>query len=278
MYDSLRAQMEAMKGTGRFADLGSLSALEAEQRPIWTDIELGTLKRGLLGTPGQTGLLDLYRHSVTPSLAQTEAEASRYQRLSDLADVRSMGAGATQAFLGADPMKKEASDLLLQGAIDDYKLGATLDPSLRREVQQGYRNAAGARGVVHSPFSAAEEAYWQGLQAQQLKQQRQSALSQLMGQRQALTGDPFMQVLGRQGQAFGASQGYGAQGMGFGQSLGPKIYQPQSQLGADLAMSNYQGQLAANQASAMNRTSVLSGAMGMGGSIIGGLGRGGFFN
>ena len=275
MASTLRAQAEAMSGTGRFSDIGPLVDLEAEQRPKYVQLELDTLRDTLQGSGDTPGLLSLYRNQVVPSLSETEAGASRYQRMQDLADVRAMGQSATDAFLDADPLKRQASDQLLKGAIADYKLGAKLDPSLAREVQQGYRNAATARGMAYSPFSAAEESYWQGLQANQLKQQRQAALSQLLGQRQAMVGDPFMQVLGRQGQAFGSAQGYGAQGMGMGQALGPRIFQPESQMAQDIFNSNQQSQLAVAQANAASSNAMKTGLMSMGGSILGGMAGGG---
>ena len=235
MASGLRAQAEAMGGTGQFADIGPLADIEAAARPKWTAMELKTLSDAMRGTGGEEGVLSLYSDVITPKLSETEATADRYRRMQDLADVRSMGQDATSAFLDADHLKREASDILLGGAIDDYKLGSKLDPSLARQVMESYRNAASARGMAHSPYSAAEESYWQGLQANQLKQQRQAALSGLLGQRQGLTGDPFMQVLGRQGQAFGAAPGYGAQGLAMGQSLGPRIFQPESQMQQDIS-------------------------------------------
>jgi len=270
MAGTLRAQMEAMSGTGKFSDIGALVDIEAEQRPKWTALELQTLRDTMLGTEGQPGMLSLYSDYITPTLSTVEAGANRYRRMQDLSDVRSMGQEATSAFLDADPLKRKASDMLLQGAIDDYGLGAKLDPSLAREVQQGYRNAAGARGMAYSPYSAAEESYWQGLQANQLKQQRQAALSGLLGQRQQLVGDPFMQVLGRQGQAFGAAQGYGQQGLGMGQSLGPRIFNPESQMANDIYAGNQATALAVGQANAANKTAQNVGMMNMGGSIFGG--------
>ena len=275
MSDTIRAQRESMQGTGSFSDLGPLWKMEQEQRPHWTNLELQTLSDTLQGRDGNKGLMSLYRDVIVPTLSTTEAGASRYRRMQDLADVKDMGQSATDAFLDADPLKKQASDLLLQGAIDDFRLGAKLDPSLAREVQQGYRNAASARGIAHSPYSAQEEAYWQGLQANQLKQQRQAALSQLMGQRQGLTGDPFMQVLGRQGQAFGAAGGYGGQAMSMGQSLGPKIFNPESQMAMDITQGNQQRQLAVAQANAAASNAMKTGMMNMAGSIVGGMARGG---
>ena len=270
MYQTLRAQSEAMGGTGRFSDIGPMADIEAGQRPKWEAMELRTLGNMLGGVGGERGLMDIYSQDVVPTLSETEAGADRYRRLQDLSDVSEFGQSATSAFLEADPLKKQASDLLLGGAIDEYKLGATLDPSLRRESQQAYRQAATARGIAQSPYSAAEEAYWTGMQANQLKQQRQAALSQLLGQRQQMVGDPFMQVLGRQGQAFGAAPGYGGMGAQMGQALGPRIFSPESQMQQDIGMSNQQTALAVAQANAAASNAMKTGLMSMGGSILGG--------
>ena len=275
MYGTLRAQSEAMGGTGRFADIGPMGDIEAAQRPKWEAMELRTLGNMLGGVGGERGLMDIYSQDVVPTLSGTEAASDRYRRSQDIADVQSLGAGATQAFLDADPIKKQASDLLLTRAIEDYQLGGKLTPSLRREGREAYRTGATARGIIQSPYSAGEEAYWQGLQANQLEQQRQAALSQLLGQRQQMVGDPFMQVLGRQGQAFGAAPGYGGMGAQMGQALGPKIFSPESQMQQDISMSNQQTALAVSQANAANRAGLLGGSIGAAGNIIGGMARGG---
>ena len=73
MASTLRAQAEAMGGTGRFSDIGPLVDLEAEQRPKYVQLELDTLRDTMLGTGGSPGMLSLYRDYITPSLSETEA-------------------------------------------------------------------------------------------------------------------------------------------------------------------------------------------------------------
>ena len=85
---------------------------------------------------------------------------------------------------------------------------------------------------------------------------RQMGAAQLGQQTSA---DPFLALLGRPSQAMGQAQGMGAQGYGMAGAMGPRIFQPESQLASDLAMSNYQGQLAANTASGQNKAAVMSG-------------------
>tara|TARA_Y100000593_G_scaffold93634_1_gene189262 strand:+ start:577 stop:1458 length:882 start_codon:yes stop_codon:yes gene_type:complete len=212
----------------------------------------------LRGGGGERGLLDIYGQDIVPSLAQTEAGAARYARASDVADVTALGQSATEALLASDPEKRAVSDELMRQARAELEAGATLDPSLRREAQQAYRNAATARGMAYNPNSAAEEAYFTGLQAEQLRRQRQAFAMQALGQRQGMTGDPFMAILGRPSQSFSASQGFGQQGFATTQTS-PGLFSPESQYAGDVYASNQQTLLGARQATAANRAAVQSG-------------------
>ena len=214
-------------------DLYSAEASEAYGQPAYTRLGLRTLEQAMLGSEGQQGLLDMYANRINPRMSEIEAASSTAQRQSDLSDVEQYGGRATEALLGADPYKKQISDELSRQALSELQAGATLDPSLRREVQQGYRQAATARGMAYSPSSAAEEAYFTGLQAEQLRRSRQQFAQGALAQRQQLTGDPFMQILGRPGQAFQSAQGFGGQGMGMAQTA-PRLFSPESQYGADV--------------------------------------------
>ncbi len=253
-------------------DLYSAESSEEYGQPAYTTLGLQTLRRALLGGDGTEGLLSLYEGEVMPRLAAAEQQISSTQRGADLADVEALGGRATAALLGADPRKKAISDLLMQQAEGELTAGATLDPSLRREVQQGYRQGATARGMAYSPSSAAEEAYFTGLQAEQLRRNRQQFAMQALGQRQQLTGDPFMSILGRPSQAFSAAPGFGQQAGALGQTS-PGLFSPESQYGGDVHASNYQGQLAARTATAQSRAAMIGGIVGGLGAIGGGFAR-----
>lgn len=245
-------------------DLYGAESSDEYGQPAYTRLGLKSLEQALLGGEGQRGLLELYANYVNPAMSGMEAEADKYRRSSDLRDVEEYGGRATAALLGADSYKKELSDELSRQALSELQAGATLDPSLRREVQQGYRQAATARGMAYNPSSAAEEAYFSGLQAEQLRRSRQQFAQGALAQRQQLTGDPFMQILGRPGQAFAAGQGFGGQGMAIGQTA-PRLFSPESQYAADLMNSNMQSQLAARTATGQNRSAMISGiAQGVG--------------
>ena len=251
--DNLRTQIDLAP------ELYAAEASDEYGQPAYTRLGLESLEQALLGGEGQRGLLELYANYVNPAMSGMESEADKYRRSSDLRDVEEYGGRATAALLGADSYKKELSDELSRQALSELQAGATLDPSLRREVQQGYRQAATARGMAYNPSSAAEEAYFTGLQAEQLRRNRQQFAQGALAQRQQLTGDPFMQILGRPGQAFAAGQGFGGQGMAIGQTA-PRLFSPESQYAADLVNSNMQSQLAARTASAQNRAGIIGGA------------------
>ena len=80
----------------------------------------------------------------------------------------------------------------------ELELGATLDPSLRREVSQGVRAGQSARGMTRGEGAVNTEALYRGLRAEQLKRNRQQAATQFLTTQAATRFDPFMAVTGRQ--------------------------------------------------------------------------------
>ena len=250
-------------------DLYGAEASEAYGQPAYTRLGLRTLEEALMGGEGSRGLMDIYGE-MQPRLSAMESASARAGRQADLADVETYGQQATEALLGSDPYKKQLSDELSRQALSELQAGATLDPSLRREVQQSYRQAATARGMAYSPSSAAEEAYFTGLQAEQLRRNRQQFAQQALGQRQQLTGDPFMQILGRPGQTFAATPGYGQQGFAMGQT-GARLFSPESQYASDLYSSNMQSLMATNMARAQLGAGRMSGIGSALGGIAGGI-------
>lgn len=251
-------------------DLYSAEASEEYGQPAYTRLGLRTFEEALLGGMDNRGLMDIYA-SIQPQLSAMEAASSRSQRMEDLANVEELGGRATDVLLGSDPYKKQLSDELSRQALSELQAGATLDPALRREVQQSYRQAATARGMAYNPSSAAEEAYFTGLQAEQLRRNRQQFAQQALGQRQQLTGDPFMQILGRPGQAFASAPGYGQQGFAMGQTTA-RLFSPESQYASDLAASNQQALMATNMARAQMSAGRNAGIGSALGGIAGGIG------
>jgi len=253
-------------------------AAEQQYRSQWADLDLATLSRSLGGSEGQPGLMEIYRDQVMPALSQTEAQAAQDQAVGRLDTVERYGQRATQALMNADPEKKALADKLIGQANDELSLGASLDPALQRQVSQSVRGAQSARGMAYNPSSAREEAMFSGLQAEQLRRNRQQFAMGVLGQRQAITGDPWMSLVGQPSQAFAAAPGYAAPGGGMGQA--GQMFAP-GQYESSMFGMNYQGalqnqalQTQASMANAQNKAAMTSAVIGAFGTMAGGhLGR-----
>lgn len=258
-------------------------ASEEEWRKQWAGLDLDTLAYGLGGDAWDTsrmGLLDIYQQMVAPSLSQTESAAARAQAEGRLGTIEQYGGRMTAALLGADPEKKALSDRLIGEANREMDLGASMDSGLARQVSQYYRGGEQARGFAPSRQGARGEAEFMGMQAEQLRRNRQQFGMQVLGQRQALTGDPSLALIGQPSQVFAAAPQYasGAGGMGgAGQMFAPGQYE------SGLYGMNYQGalqnqalQTQASMASAQGRNAMMGGIIGgigsMGAGLFGGIG------
>ena len=250
--------------------------LEAEEqyRDRWADLDNRTFNRALEGTAEQPGLIATWRDKVMPGLSEAEATAARAQAEGRLGTVEQFGKRTTEALLGADAQKKALSDKLMAQANQELDLGATLDPALRREVQQAARAGQSARGMAYNPSSAAEETYFSGLKAEQLRRNRQQFAMGVLGQRQALTGDPSMMLLGQPSQVFSAAPTYAAPAGGMGQA--GQMFQP-GQYESNMFGMNYQGglqnqalQTQTSMANAQNKAAMTSAVIGAFGSMAGG--------
>ena len=111
-------------------------------------------------------------------------------------------------------------------------------------------------------------------QASEIAQRQQAGdrgyAGQLVGLRQGTSQDPFMAILGRPSQAFAAGQGFGNQAMGYAQSGGPTLFNPESSYAGNMYNQQWQGQLSANTASAANNSAILGAGIGAIGQIGGG--------
>lgn len=263
--DTLQAQVDLSD---------DLLAAERNTRPGYTALDLQDLNT-MLGVSGQPkGLLDLYEQDINPTLSRIEAN-DRQARIAGEMDAISRYAKPVSDTLRESTGNAALLDELNQQALSELQAGARLDPSLRREVAQSVRAGQAARGLGYGTRDLAEESMLTALQAEQLRRQRQGFAQSMVGINQATGGDPFMAILGRPSQSFAAAQGIGGQAYGMSQGIGNKIFNPESQYAADLNNMNYQGQLAANTATAANKTAITGAMIGAAGSIIGGAARGG---
>jgi len=242
-------------------------AAEQEYRPQYTDLDLATLGRTLGGTEEQRGLLAQYEEDIAPAIARQE----RAQRESELGLVEDLGARARSAYEIGSPEQAGLGRKLAGIASADLERDDILDPRLRREVQQSYRNAATARGMAYNPSSAAEEAYFTGLRAEQLRDKRRAFAGNVYGMLGQNRPEVFQALLGRPASVTGAVPGYGGQAMAMGKGMGPNLFQPDSAAAFDLARAGYQGQVAGQVGQAQAGGAMMGGLFGGLGSIGRGL-------
>lgn len=229
----------------------------------------------------QKGLLALYEEDINPTLSRIEAQDRKDRIAGEMEAIQAYAKPVSDTLREATGNAPLLDELNRQ-AQSELEAGASVDPALRRELQQSIRAGQAARGMGYGMRDLADESALTAMQAEQLRRQRQGFAQSMIGINQATGGDPFMAILGRPSQAFQASQGIGGQAYGMSQGIGNKIFNPESQYAADVYNTNYQGQLAANTATAANKTAItgaMIGAVGsaIGGGLTGGLSKGGAF-
>jgi hypothetical protein len=216
------------------------------------------------------GLIDILEKDVMPSMARAEALTTSAQRASDIRDVEMLGQRASQAYLDADPRSKSLIETLNAQAMADLNANGALTPEQQRYALQTSRIGMADRGLSMGNQGLAADV----LGTYQMTETRRAAARQnagaVLGLNKQFTADPFQAILGRQGQAFNAGMNQQQFASGFSQSIGPRLFNPESQYAADLNNSNQQ--TAAAYAAA--RAQVQSATIGAVGSAIGGIGGG----
>jgi hypothetical protein len=206
---------------------------EAEFQPKYAQLSSQIAQNTLTGAPGSStpGLLQYYRDTAQPLLGQIASTANTQSRQADINDLTNLGGQAVSAIKAANPEQQAMlarinSDALgaqedplvaqmRQQASDELARGASLDPSLARQVQQSARAGQAARGFGYSMPDLNQEALFTGQAAEQLRQNRrafagnvaglsQSGQAQRYGQllqagqmNAATAVDPMMAILGR---------------------------------------------------------------------------------
>lgn len=268
--DSLLVQMQAQRGTGPFESVGSLLNLERDTRPGWIDLDLQSLQQTLGGSENQRGLMDIYEQDLYPALNRIESQSKMDRAAGDQAVLDAYGKQTTDA-LRKSSGNDRIMDLLRTQAEDELNQGGNLTAGEQREYQQAARQAQASRGMGYGQSDAFMEALQLGQMAEARKRQRQQFGQSVAGQLQATGGDPMLSLLGRPSQSFSAGQGFGQQGYGMSQNLGPQLFNPESAYSADAYRSNQQAALAASTATAANNASVTGGLISGLGSLGGGL-------
>jgi hypothetical protein len=167
-------------------------------------------------------------------------------------------------------------DSLMQSAQADLSAGRGLTPEMQRASQQAAREAMSARGLTGNQAVAQEV-----LNSYQMADARQNRAREFAGrvydagvgqaqQAMSMYGQPLMSQMAGISSA-GLVQG----GSGLYGSMGPQIFQPESQYNAQLITANRQEEMQARMATSQARAGMMSGLMKMGGAIIGGMATGG---
>lgn len=163
-------------------------------------------------------------------------------------------------------------------AESDLSYGMGLTPEMERQAQQMARKAMTSRGLMSSNAGIGAEVlsgYNMGL----ARQDRARTFAQsVLGNDVTMAGNAYQQYgsplvssgmnsLSPMGLAQGAMSGM--------QNLGPSYLQPESQYSANLYSANYNAAMQKAVADAQAKNGFVSGLMGMGGSILGGMATGG---
>lgn len=263
--DYYKETSDTLKAQIKYA--GPLAQAEAEFRPIYNKLELDSYKNMLLGSRGlgpefaNMGLNDILAQEIIPTMSRAEAQANTIRRESEIADVERLGLRASEAYLASDPRSKALLDTLNAQVLEDLQGRGRLSADQQRQVEQQARGEFARRGLGLGRQAVASELFatQKAIDARNLMN-RQYAQTTL-GLNKAFMADPFQAVLGRQGQAFGAANQQQAFGQGFAASIGPRLFNPESQYAADIQSSNTQA-LLATQAAKAQITSATIGAVG----------------
>lgn len=239
-------------------------AAEAEYRPKYAQLDLQTLDRTLQGSDGTRGLLDIYEKTIYPTLSRVEAADRKARTEADLALIQDKAGAVTSALREASGTAGLVGDLE-KTAREQLAAGASLDPSLAGEVEQGVRAGQAARGFGFGAPDAVAEAFARGERGNALRQQRQQFATQTVGTLQATGGDPVMALLGRPSQTLGMGQSFGAQGQGFTPG---SLFNPESGYAGDIYNTNYNAKAAAKIAQANNDAALQAAAISSSGSVL----------
>ena len=213
----------------------------------------------------QRGLLEITEHDIVPSQARQQS----YMRAADIADVMKLGPEARRAIAASSPEAARLLASLESDAQEGMDLGATLDPSLRREVQQSVRAGQSARGMGKGPVDLYTEALETGSAAEALRATRRANAANAIGLDQKFYGDMFSQVLNRSNPS--GALAAGNQAANVSQQAGQRLFNTESPYAQDVYDGNFNASVAQRIGRQNNQTALIGAGIGAAGSIAGGL-------
>ena len=242
-----------------------LYASEAQFRPQYANLERG-IQLEQLGLDPNMGLLDAFRQI---SAAQKDIQYDSTG--ADIDMIRELGPELAEAQRAADPEADALRQAIMADAIEGMEAEGGMTEDESRMVDQRILEGATSRGMgdQKSTLLAQMRGQLQGDRAVEQQRLQNAGVAYSMG-----NFDPLLALTGRTGNSpMMAQQGFG--GAGFSLDSSPAIFNPESAYAGSLNTQNYQGEMDARTATAANRAGMMQGLMGMGGSIIGGMAKGG---
>lgn len=242
-----------------------LYASEAQFRPQYANLERG-IQLEQLGLDPNMGLLDAFKEI---SAAQKDIQYDSTG--ADIDMIRELGPELAAAQRAADPEADALRQAIMADAIEGMEAEGGMTEDESRMVDQRILEGATSRGMgdQKSTLLAQMRGQLQGDRAVEQQRLQNAGVAYSMG-----NFDPLLALTGRTGNSpMMAQQGFG--GAGFSLDSSPAIFNPESAYAGSLNTQNYQGEMDARTATAANRAGMMQGLMGMGGSIIGGMAKGG---
>jgi hypothetical protein len=222
----------------------------------------GWKKSGSATRGAQRGFLDMYLNDIIPSTLQAQTK----QRSADIADVANLGPEAREALRKANPEAAALLDQLYGSAQSDLALGASLNDSETRNIQQASRAGQSARGMGLGPNDNFQEALSSLDYGRGLENQRRGFAGGVFSQLQNFYGDPFQAILGRSSQSGAQALG----GQGIGASRQGSLFNPESSYAQDVFNTSLNQRQSVENAGASANAAMLGGII----SAIGGIGGG----
>jgi hypothetical protein len=204
--------------------------------------------RSLYGEAANT--MGTYK-AVTPSIydltSQWTPQFANLQRGIVTGNTQAMTTGPT----AVDPNQAALLAEMNKQALSELQQGATLDPSLRREVEQSVRGGQAARGMVTGPAQVYDEAMQIGSAGQALRNQRRAYAGNVAGMNLSNI-TPYLGLADQFSKA------------------GPS-FDPWNSYASDLYNTNYNAANARNIAAAANNAAVAGATLGAAGKVAGAL-------
>ncbi|MBM4210384.1 MAG: hypothetical protein FJ187_07510 [Gammaproteobacteria bacterium] len=262
--DTLLAQLEMEKGTGRFAGVGPRIEIEREYRPQYTQLDLDMARQALYGDRGNNGLIALMRQ-YGPEAAAIQNQLAAQQYEADIANVERLAPASRRALEAADPLT--AALLAKKNALAMERLENPygITPAEERLLRQNSREAAAARGLGYGPNDAYNEAAYVTQGQSRRFFENMGLAAQQAQQNQSFYGDPFT-LIGRPMRT--NSQGLVQQAQGFGPQ---QVFDPYNQYFGEAYASNINALNAQRIAQGNADAAIRGETIGMIGEVGGGL-------